>query len=817
MPGQGQAPEGVLALKEEIRARVAMTPPRPAKPEMPGAPGGRGGKGSNIAALASAEGAYLDASEALRYAEAAWEYAKEVVASSGGLDFRLLKDLEAREEALEEARSRYGAAAEAWQAGIRAAGAGSQWEERLREEKERRNTAFWREMDRERKKLLTKPRYQEWSAGDTSIRRSRDARDTGTTVRAGAGRLGGKASPDLVKAARDLGKQAQDAAKAVEKAGKKAKDASKYGSREEAAYWAAAAIEAANRADQIATRAREALAKAEKDAAARRGGKGGTGRPPGDGGGGAPGKSVPNDPDVPPAEPVATPPPTGIYPACGNPVIECADVDLDCPPLTFVACHFEPGEFLGPTPVGPKVPSRGGAGEEAHPPDSEGTAESGTRPVSSPSRRPGAGPGGEERPADSPRVVDDHGVRRALVYTGDRPRVFARRIRHGPYAGWLLAENRDTKQLVLLPPHIAVAISQDVQFEVDESGELVAHFGRPDMDEFANLLRQSLVEANGPDYDLNLADERALLETFVISKEDAEGLLRQEKLEHLKEEGLPVLKTALYLTPVLGQVLAGAELAAELGKAFGEVIRGERSLKDALERVAIEVLKAVVLRKLGKVAGRLLGGKAKAVARTAGRPPVPALRPPRAPKAPVRVRQELRPEASTPAETPGAAPPAGAAVPRAPSPLPALPRSPGRGGRPAPAELAPPGARAGKSSGVAPPEQGPFDPRSVGAARLWTTSGRLKNAQLPTRGLYRYVPPKNYHPSRHLPRGPRGGFLDSRGNEWLKGRPTPRDPHPREWDVQLGRNATPGFRALSPDGKHVNVGFDGRITHGGGR
>jgi RHS repeat-associated protein len=89
---------------------------------------------------------------------------------------------------------------------------------------------------------------------------------------------------------------------------------------------------------------------------------------------------------------------------------------------------------------------------------------------------------------------------------------------------------------------------------------------------------------------------------------------------------------------------------------------------------------------------------------------------------------------------------------------------------------------------------------------------RIKRAQLPHRGKIRYVPPENYTPTMPLPRGPRGGYIDRFGNEWVKG--SSRTPGQAfEWDVQLGRNCTPGMRAISPDGDHVNVSLDGEVTH----
>jgi filamentous hemagglutinin len=90
------------------------------------------------------------------------------------------------------------------------------------------------------------------------------------------------------------------------------------------------------------------------------------------------------------------------------------------------------------------------------------------------------------------------------------------------------------------------------------------------------------------------------------------------------------------------------------------------------------------------------------------------------------------------------------------------------------------------------------------------TAATVKAARergLPTRGKIRYVPPKNWHSSEPLPRGPQGGYIDRFGNEWV------RDPIKGEWDVQLGRNATSGLRNFSKSGEHVNVSPKGEITH----
>jgi RHS repeat-associated protein len=112
-----------------------------------------------------------------------------------------------------------------------------------------------------------------------------------------------------------------------------------------------------------------------------------------------------------------------------------------------------------------------------------------------------------------------------------------------------------------------------------------------------------------------------------------------------------------------------------------------------------------------------------------------------------------------------------------------------------------------------PPEQPPFDPSGTrGAAKAWTIKGRLKNAQLPTSGKVRYVPPKGYSPGQPLPRGRQNGYIDRFGNEWTRG-PSRTAGQPFEWDVQLSKNATKGVKWASPDGKHLNVSLDGEVTH----
>lgn len=94
----------------------------------------------------------------------------------------------------------------------------------------------------------------------------------------------------------------------------------------------------------------------------------------------------------------------------------------------------------------------------------------------------------------------------------------------------------------------------------------------------------------------------------------------------------------------------------------------------------------------------------------------------------------------------------------------------------------------------------------------WSTKGRLKTAGLPHKGKLRYVPPKGYSPSSDLPRGPQGGYIDRKMNEWVKG-PSRTQGDSFEWDVQLSRQGKSSIGWASRDKSHVNVSPLGRITH----
>lgn len=94
----------------------------------------------------------------------------------------------------------------------------------------------------------------------------------------------------------------------------------------------------------------------------------------------------------------------------------------------------------------------------------------------------------------------------------------------------------------------------------------------------------------------------------------------------------------------------------------------------------------------------------------------------------------------------------------------------------------------------------PFDPRSVGAAKIWdSVKGRLKAAELPTSGKIRFVPKNGYDPANPLAKGPNGGYIDRFGNEWVKG-PSRTQGQSFEWDVQLSRTGKKQLGWATRDG-----------------
>ncbi|MBX4133208.1 hypothetical protein JMI89_06145 [Frischella sp. Ac48] len=101
---------------------------------------------------------------------------------------------------------------------------------------------------------------------------------------------------------------------------------------------------------------------------------------------------------------------------------------------------------------------------------------------------------------------------------------------------------------------------------------------------------------------------------------------------------------------------------------------------------------------------------------------------------------------------------------------------------------------------------------SMGAAKPWTIAQRLKYAKLPTTGKIRFIPDSNYSANNPLSKGPRNGYLDKFGNEWVKG-PSRTTGQEFEWDVQLSPKGRIQLSWATKDGSHLNVSLDGKITH----
>jgi len=110
-------------------------------------------------------------------------------------------------------------------------------------------------------------------------------------------------------------------------------------------------------------------------------------------------------------------------------------------------------------------------------------------------------------------------------------------------------------------------------------------------------------------------------------------------------------------------------------------------------------------------------------------------------------------------------------------------------------------------------EEPPFNPLGTGgAAQPWSTKGRIKYVELPTKGKIRFVPDSNYSPSNPQPRGPNDGYVDKFGNEWFKG-PSRTAGQAFEWDVQLSSKGKAQLGWATRDGSHLNISLDGKIRH----
>ncbi|MFV0421724.1 polymorphic toxin type 17 domain-containing protein [Oleidesulfovibrio sp.] len=112
----------------------------------------------------------------------------------------------------------------------------------------------------------------------------------------------------------------------------------------------------------------------------------------------------------------------------------------------------------------------------------------------------------------------------------------------------------------------------------------------------------------------------------------------------------------------------------------------------------------------------------------------------------------------------------------------------------------------------APSEQVLYPDETLSVGKVWTKNARIKDAQLPTSGRIRYVPPKNWDGSTPLPRGPNKGYVDKFGNEWTRG-PSRTQGQAFEWDVQLSKTGKSQIGWTTRDGSHANVSLDGKITH----
>lgn len=87
----------------------------------------------------------------------------------------------------------------------------------------------------------------------------------------------------------------------------------------------------------------------------------------------------------------------------------------------------------------------------------------------------------------------------------------------------------------------------------------------------------------------------------------------------------------------------------------------------------------------------------------------------------------------------------------------------------------------------------------------------MKNANLPTEGKIRFIPPDKWTPTQKLPKI-NGGYIDKFGNIWVKG-PSRTAGQSFEWDVQLSKTGKNQLGWPSRDGSHLNVSLDGKITH----
>ena len=443
LQGGRPAQDDLEAYKQAVRGPVPVDQWRTPKPEVPGAPGQRGGRGLNISAAAAALEAFQVSNEERRAAARQVEFAKRLVSVTKGRSGRALELLEdsLQQQALADAG--YDAALTQWLS-AKAAG-GSQAFERASEELDR-------ELDRELERFNTRPNYQDWKTGRDVMSAADGAREAIRALESAAKSLRGKAHPALLKDLRDKIQDLKEKKKTAKDAGKDAKNVSKSGSTDESGDAGAKAIEAAKAMDDALEAAQEALALAQK-------------KDPGSGHGGGVvpvtgGTEVPPDDGSPPP-----PEPTGIYPDCGDPLVECGDIELDCMPGERIKCHFEQGMLIVP-------PGSKGKGVPAIPGDSVPGPEMGPSAVAPEGSGLGTsapGQGEISAPAtgaDSDSETTDSQGNEYIPFDSESTMFFpstgALAVKH--FGEWLLLPNGVVKMILRPgsdPPYIDMARFED--------------------------------------------------------------------------------------------------------------------------------------------------------------------------------------------------------------------------------------------------------------------------------------------------------------------------------------------------------------------
>jgi hypothetical protein len=604
------AVDPVKAFQQQMKASYSTDAGRPPKPEIPGAPAQKGGKGLNIEAMLPMWDAATPLLEEAVALQSQYVEANDLANS--------LPPGPERDEAERVAKESFFAASTAR----------SQWEDiqkkfagslgstdsllkRMKEEKERQERRAKSASEKDWKKYDTVPNWVERKQSQSALVGSREARDDANRIQGLAGRLKGAAAKDG-PAVKKLAKEAKALAKVAKRAAKDAKNAARFGTKKQASDAAAKAVGAAFDARTKADDAAKALGDAGKPRPE------GLSLPPA-GGPVTPGSGPPPSTPVPHASAGHA---GGSGSACGT-----------CQPKCNVGevCYCKPvgspgsgeggkGKKDGKDDKERKVTEKGSKGKgfpsSAQP---EGTSPTGEGPAARP---PGsAGETSTEEPTAGGTAT---GSSDSVPLRSDSPRtfVFAQLLRGGPLKGWLIIKNAATDQLLLLPPQIAEYIrikddSKDHEFTGAQYGG-----ARYDMDVFEGLLEDQLRATRGPKYDLNLGDVRAVLDGFAITKEQSEQFISDASWASTKEQALPLLKTVLYSTPVIGQLLAAAETGWNIGRTIDAVRKGEMDLGTALREGASEVLKAVIFARLGKIAGEVIGGQVATGGRVPFQPPL---------------------------------------------------------------------------------------------------------------------------------------------------------------------------------------------------